>query len=247
MNSALTQYTTLPLSFALQLATAVLIFRKRQLRTFPVFFAYTIFHLVQAVLSFIAYRISYTAFFYEWWTGELVDVFFTLAVIQEVFLVTFRPYDELRRWGSRIYVVGALLLSLTSVVMGIRHPEGYSARVSALLTLDRSAMFVEVGLLLFLFLFCRLFGLTWRHYVFGIASGFVLIASVTMVAEGIRSHFGPPSDPWVLLLNTSAFTLGVGIWAYYFASAKSRVPLDQVPGTERLIAWNQALGEIGRR
>ena len=247
MNAALTQYTTLPLSFALQLATAIFIFRRKQLRTFPVFFGYTIFHLLQALLSFAAYRISYTAFFYEWWTGEIVDVFFTLAVIQEIFAVTFRPYEQLRRWGTRIYSVGAVLLCVVSVIMGIRHPEGYSARVSALLTLDRSAMFIEVGLLVFLFLFCRLFGLTWRHYVFGIASGFVLIAAVTMVAEAVRSHFGPPSDPWVLLLNTGAFTLGVGIWAYYFASAKSRVPLNQVPGTEKLLAWNRALGEIGRR
>lgn len=246
MNIALSQYTTLPLSFILQLATAVFILRRKQVRTFPVFFAYTIFHLVQAVLSFIAYRISYTAYFYETWTADMIDIFFTFAVIQEIFVITFQPYDALRRWGIRLYVTTIIVLSSTALFMGIQHPEGYSPRVSALLTLNRSGNFVQVGLLFFLFIFCRLFGMTWRHYVFGIASGFVVMAGIISTAEAVRTRVGPGADPWVMLCDTVAFTLAVGVWAYYFASAKSRVPLNQVPGTERLIAWNRALGEIGR-
>lgn len=243
---ALTQYTTLPLSFALQLATAIFIMRRKQVRTFPVFFAYTIFHLVQAILSFGAYRISYTVYFYEWWFGELLDIFFTFAVIQEIFVVTFQPYEALRRWGIRLYVSGVLLLATIAVFMGVQHPHGYTPRLSALLTLDRSASFVQIGLLFFLFLFCRLFGMTWRHYVFGIATGFVVMASMMTSGEAIRTHFGNSIDSWIMMSNAIAFTLGVGVWTYYFASEKSRVPLDQVPGTERLVSWNRALGEIRR-
>ncbi len=249
MNPALrlTYYTTLPLSFILQLAITVFMLRRKQVRTFPVFFAYTIFHLVQAVLSFIAYHISYTVLFYEWWTGEMLDIFFTFAVIQEIFVVTFQPYDSLRRWGIRLYGTGILVLSTASVFMGIRHPGGYTPRVSALFTLDRSGTFVQVGLLLFLFIFCRLFGMTWRHYVFGIASGFVVMAGIMTTGEAVRTHFGVLADPWLTLSNAMAFTLGVVVWTYYFASAKSRVPLDRVPGTEKLIAWNRVLGEIAKR
>jgi hypothetical protein len=250
MNAlAWTHYVTLPLSFVLQLATAVFILRRRQVQTFPVFLAYTVFHLLQGILSFIAYRISYTAYFYEWWVGELLDVFFAFAVIQEIFVTTFKPYEALRRWGTRLYMGVVVLLSTISVFMGIQYPHGYSPRVSALFTLDRSANFVEIGLLFFLFLFCRLFGMTWRHYVFGIAAGFVLTASTMAGGEAIRSHFGRLGnsvDAWVGMTDAVGFMLAVAVWAYYFASSKSRVPLDKVPGTEKLVAWNRALSGIER-
>src|SRR5512146_1162470 len=227
------QYINLPVSFVLQLATAILIVRRNQRSTFPVFFTYTIFHLIQAIASFIAFHISYTVFFYEWWTGELLDVFFALAVIQEVFIVTFQPYQSLSRWASRIYNAGTIVLCLTAVLIGVKYPHGYSPRVSVWLTLDRSAFFIEVGLLFFLLVFCRLFGLSWRHYVFGIASGFVLMASVSTISETLRTHFGVSVDSWVSILNAVSFTGAVTIWTYYFASARSRVALDWVPGTDR--------------
>ncbi|HEU5404163.1 MAG TPA: hypothetical protein VFU86_22595 [Terriglobales bacterium] len=244
---SLLQYTTLPLAFALQLLTAVLILRRKQVHTFPVFFAYTVFHLAQAIVSFVAFRISYKVYFYEWWAGELLDVFLSLAVLQEIFRVTFQPYDALRRWSAWIYFLVAVLLCGSALVMGYRHPAGYSPRVAALLTLDRSANFVFVGLLLFLFLFYRLFGMTWRHYVFGIASGFVLMASMVTASEALRTYFGQQFDSWATAANALAFTFAVALWTYYFGSKRSRVALDQVPGTEKLITWNRALGEIGRR
>ena len=179
----------------------------------------------------------------------MLDVFFAFAAIQEIFLVTFRPYEELRRWGSRLYVSGAILLSANALIMGIEHPQGYSPRVSALLTLDRSADFVQLGLLLFLFLACGLFGMTWRHYVFGIASGFAVMAAMTTSGEAIRTHYASYDsavDTFVMVFNAVAFTVAVSVWTYYFVSKKSRVPLDQVPGTEKLIAWNHALAGLGR-
>lgn len=243
----LTQYTTVPLAFALQLITALFIVRRKQVGVFPVFFVYTVFHIVQAILSFVAFRISYTAYFYEWWTGEMLDVFLSLAVIQEIFRVSFNPYDALRRWSFWTYFLVTLLLCGSALVMGYEHPEGYSPLISALVTLDRSASFVSLGLVLFLFLFYRLFGMTWRHYVFGIASGFVLVASITTTSEAVRTYFGMRVDSLVTLANALAFTLAVALWSYYFVSSKSRVALDQVPGTEKLVAWNRALGEIGQR
>lgn len=243
----LTHYTTVPLAFLLQLATAIFIIRRKQLSTFPVFFAYTIFHVIETGASFIAYKISYLAYFYTYWSGEMLDTVFTLAVIQEIFVVAFQPYEALRFWGSRIYVAGTVLLLTAAVFMGVKHPAGYSPRLSVLITIDRSAIFVQIGLLFFLFFFCRLFGMTWRHYVFGIASGFVLVAGLITTAEAMRTNFGKSVDFVVWLINALAYTIGVGVWTYYFASSKSRVPLDRVPGTEKLIAWNRALGDIGRR
>ncbi len=87
--------------------------------------------------------------------------------------------------------------------------------------------------------------MTWRHYVFGIASGFVIMSAIMTTSEAIRTHFGVTAGSWITVMGPIGFTLGVVIWTYYFASVKSRVALDNVPGTERLIAWNRALGELG--
>ena len=240
-------YFAWAVSCCLQAAIAILILRRKQTRVFPIFFTYTVFHVIQALLSFVAYRISYTFYFYEWWTGELLDALITLAVLQEIFSVTFRPYDALRAWGTRLYVTVVIILCFVSVLMAMQHSHGDQPQIVALLTLQRSATFMQMGLLLFLFVFCRLFGMSWRHYVFGISSGLALMASIVTIGVAMRIHMGRSAEPWVGMFESAGFCLGVVVWAYYFASAKSRVPLDHVPGTERLIAWNQALGDIGRR
>ncbi len=247
MKWTLSNYLMVGASLLLQLATAFFLLKKNQVRTFPLFFAYTVFHIANQVLGVIAFHISYIFYFYEFWTGEMLDILLTLAVIQEIFLVAFKPYEALRRWGSGLYIAATLLLCSVAVIMGVQHPKGYSPLVSTLLTLNRSSNFVTVGLLFFLFLFCQLFGLTWRHYVFGIASGFALMGSIITATEAVRTHFGSAVDGWTKIIEPAGFTLGVAVWTYYFASSKSRVALDQVPGTEHLIAWNQALAEIGRR
>lgn len=243
-----TNYGSWALAFVLQAAIAILIVRRKQLRRFPVFFSYTIFHLLQAVLTFVAFKISYAFYFYEWWSGEILDALITLAVIQEIFLVTFEPYDALRRWGSWLYVGGTITLCLLALLMSGQHPQGESSvRVAVLFTLQRSAAFIEIGLMFFLLLFCRLFGMTWRHYVFGIATGLVVMAAIYTAATTVRTHMGGAAEPWTGLVESAGFALGIVIWTYYFASAKSRLALDRVPGTEKLIMWNRALDQVGRR
>lgn len=235
------------LSFAFQTLTALLILRRKQTRNFPIFFAYTLFHLVQAISAFAAYRLSYTFYFYVYWIGETLDGLVTLAVIQEIFRVTLYPYLVLRRWGTRLYIGLAFLLCLLVLFMATQKASGHSdLLVLALLVLQRSAAIVQLGLIVFLFLFCRLFGLTWRHYVFGMATGFALMAAVYSLSAAIQTYFGSSLNSWIGMAESAAFTAAIAIWMYYFASSRSRVPLDQVPGTERLVAWNRALANLGR-
>lgn len=79
---------------------------------------------------------------------------------------------------------------------------------------------VELGLLFFLFVFCKLFGMSWRHYVFGIAAGLIVAASIGMASRAIRTHVGQAGNYWFDLVAPSGYTIGILMWAYYFASAK---------------------------
>jgi hypothetical protein len=240
-------YVLWALSFSFQATIVALMVKRNQIRTFPVFFAYTVFELIDAFVIFSAYKTSYTVYFYTWWTSEIVDALITLAVIQEIFLVIFQPYDALRKWGTRLFFSTTIALCLVMLLFANQHSVGLSPRVIVLTTLDRSAGCIEIGLLFALFIFCRLFGMTWRHYVFGIASGLLVGAAIYTVGFSVATYIGTAFSGWTGIVNSSGLFLGILIWTYYFGSAKSRVPLDQVPGTERLIAWNQALGDIGRR
>ena len=240
--------TTWGLSFVVQIVTLIFLTRRKLMRQFPVFYGYTVFHVIRGAAEIIAWNISYTAYFYVWWTFELVDSLLTLAVIQEIFAVTFEPYEELKQWGGRFFMILAIVLCFVAVLTATNSPNpDYTPRVQMLLTLQRSVSFVEVGLLFFLFVLCRLFGMTWRHYTFGIASGFVVMSSIYTAANAVRMHYGNAVDAWTGLSESAGFALAVFVWTYYFASSKSRVPLDDVPGTAQLVAWNRALADIGQR
>jgi len=240
--------TTWGLSFVVQIVTLIFLTRRKLMRQFPVFYGYTVFHVIRGAAEIIAWNISYTAYFYVWWTFELVDSLLTLAVIQEIFAVSFEPYQELKRWGSRFFMILTIVLCVIAVLTATNSPNpDYSPRVQMLLTLQRSVSFVEVGLLFFLFILCQLFGMTWRHYTFGIASGFVVMSSIYTASNAIGIHYGNDVAGWTGIAESAGFTLAVFVWTYYFASSKSRVPLDDVPGTAQLVAWNRALAEIGQR
>ena len=240
--------TSWGLSFVVQLITLILLTRRKLMRQFPVFYGYTVFHVIRGAAEIIARSISYTAYFYVWWTLELVDSLVTLAVMQEIFAVTFEPYDELKRWGSRFFMILTIVLCAIAVLTATNSPHpDYTPRVQMLLTLQRSVSFIQVGLLFFLFILCRLFGMTWRHYTFGIASGFVVMSSIYTASNAIGMHYGNEVVAWTGIAESAGFTLAVFVWTYYFASSKSRVPLDNVPGTAQLVEWNRALGEIGQR
>src|SRR6185369_5058842 len=244
----LVMYTIWALLFVAQIITLIVLTRRKLMVQFPVFYGYTLFHVIQGVAEIIAWKISYTAYFYVWWTLELLEALVTLAVIQEIFAVTFEPYDELRRWGSRLFMILTIVLcAITVLTVRVAPNPDFSPRVQVLLTLQRSVSFFEVGLLFFLFVLCRLFGMTWRHYTFGIASGFVVMSSIYTAANAVRMHYGNAVDAWTGLSESAGFALAVFVWTYYFASSKSRVPLDDVPGTAQLVAWNRALADIGQR
>lgn len=235
-------------STLLHFAIAYVMLRRKLLRTFPVFFAYTIFHAIDGVTGYFLFRASQSVYFWFYWGGEGVDAFMTLAVIQEVFRVAFAPYEALRALGVRIFNWLTVVLCIIAVITAVIAPASeINETMAALFVLDRSVQMIELGLVFFLFVFCKLFGMTWRHYVFGIAAGLAVMTSIGMVVLTIRTWVGQSGNAWYSLAAPGGFTLGNAVFAYYFASVKSVVPLKIIPRTEQLISWNRALLELRQR
>lgn len=238
-------YAIWVIAILLHMAIAFVMFRRRLLRVYPCFFLYTAYHALHSILGLLLYHMSQKAYFWFYWSGEAVDAFLTFLVLREIFKVTFAPYPVLRKFGLAIFNWVALGLCLFAAISAVASPDIEADAIMAVIfVMDRSIQLVELGLVLFLFAFCNIFGMTWRNYAFGIAVGMAVIASIGTLVFTLRAWIGQSGNPWFVLISPLGFTIGNAIFAYYFASRKSEVPLSIVPRTDLLIAWNQALSRV---
>jgi hypothetical protein len=238
-----TQIAIWVLSPLLLTAVAVGMIRKSLLREMPLFFCYTVFHILAVVAFTIAYRNSYAAYFYVYWGSEAIDALLTLLVLQEIFGIVFRPYDSLRSLGGTVFRVGLIVLVAVAVVSTKGLGDyGTTKRVAALIAVQRSTQFVEIGMIIILFMFSRLFGLTWRNYVFGVTLGFGLIASICGPGLALRALTPPPFDRWAEAVLPFGFMMGALVWGYYLLMPSSSFEIDRAQvDASRLKGWNRAL------
>jgi hypothetical protein len=213
---------------ALLAVVPVFMYARRLHKNFPIFFFYTLFETFEFLLLFSAYMAGHA-------TGVLYRYVFiaTLAgstalrfgIIQEIFNNVFRDYSRLERlaatsmrWFTGLLVLAAILTTFYSsgtapdnLLVGVR-------------LLDRSVTVIQAGLLLFLFLFSRVFGLSWRSYTFGIAFGFAIFASTeiagwTLGLIALTEH----SKNLLDLLPTGSYHVSVLVWLGYLLAAEKPV------------------------
>jgi hypothetical protein len=232
----------------LQAGIAIAMYRRNQHREFPAFWWYTVFHVLQSITAFVANSMSYTVFFYVYWGTEAVDAIFTLAVIQEIFSKVFDPYSALRKLGTALFRWLAIVLCLLAIVSAALAPGVAADRfIRGLLAMERSIQLIQTGVLLFLFLFSKLFGLSWRHHIFGMALGFGVYASTSLVASSLEAQFGKPVFAICSNLLASSYAMGAYIWSCYFLYKKSPDPVSQIPSSGQLHQWNNALAGLLNR
>jgi hypothetical protein len=224
--------------------------RRKLVRELPVFFVYTIYHVAQYCAEMIAYKKSYAAYFYTYWTTEVIDALFVLLVLQEIFSQVFRPYEALRSVGVALFRGALLVLVAAGIVIALGVPRvvQYSDRVNALVTVQRSTLFVQAGLILFLMLSSRLFGLAWRNYVFGISLGFGGMACVSGLGSAIASHVPPPFNDWFIQSIAYGFMVAIVVWFYYFVAPWSSLQVNRAEiDASPLSDWNLALERYLKR
>jgi cytochrome c biogenesis protein CcdA len=216
---------------------------RRLHRAFPVFFAYVLAQIATFVLIFPIYRSeSVGAFFYAYWGTTAVSIFLGFRVLHEVFLDVFRPYHTLRDLGSVLFKWAGLVMLLVAGVVAASTPASDDPILQGIMTLQRSMRVVQVGLVIFLLVFSRYLGITWRQKSFGIALGFGWFASVELVLGAlIVSHLGPGNHTRGLI-NMAAYNMAVLVWLGY-AMMKSPAREDATH-TLRTQRWEQSLSDI---
>jgi hypothetical protein len=228
----------------------VLMWRKKLHREFPVFFALVTAECIDSWIAMPIKAFSYKAFFIEYYAVAAIISILGFAVLREVFLHIFRPYDALRNFGKMLFRWSAAVLILVATVMTISSaPLTNAPVVNFILTLDRSVRLMQCGLVIFLYLFARQLGLTERHRVFGISLGFGVFASVHLMTVTLTALIpaatSPSSPSMMYLLNVPyqlAWMVTVAIWSVYMYNPepeRRRATVLELPES-----WNYRLAEI---
>ena len=226
----------------LQGALAVVLWRRKVHRAFPVFFTYLLAQIAIFALTFpLRSADLYEWYFYTYWTGAAIIALLSFRVIHEIFLDVFRPYHMLKDLGTVLFKWTGLVMLLVSVVVAFSNSSHGDPLVQAVTLLQRSVRMVQCGLILFLLLFSQFLGVSRKQHSFGIAAGFGLYASVELILLALYAG-GYLRERPMNLINAFTFTLAIGIWMVY-ALSRSAVR-DTATNPLQTQRWERSLADL---
>lgn len=235
---------------ALLAGVALAMFRRGLHRDYPMFFLYAIWQVVFTPLLFVldhlpSVSIRQYQFFY--WTSELGCIVLRFAIIYEIFIVLFRPYRAVKQLVVVVIGVGLVALLVVSVVAAVPGPwAGYwDWTEGAILLLDRAVSIVQCGLLIMLFGLSWYFNLSWRSYLFGIASGFGVFSATQIAISALRAE-ATQAEPLNFVIMGS-YHVCVLIWTLYLLiPERAAIQVMSVPAVD-LESWNRELERLLQR
>jgi len=230
----------------LQAVMAGFMLKRKLYRKYPVFFAYTVSHVIRFVVLFSLYHHgSKEAYRETYLVADVLDAALAFAAIYEVFSNVFRAYEEIRKLAGIVFRWALIVLVFVAVLTATGSTGADTRRILAgLFAFDQGVNIVRGGLLLLLLLFCSYLRLSWDHFVFGIAVGFALESSVELVAFATLAHLGPVGSWALSLILAAAYNCAVLVWLYYLLSPAPAEHPAKLPSHSELDDWNQALREL---
>jgi hypothetical protein len=226
----------------LQAIVAGVMCQRKLHRTFPMFFAYLVAQIAFFIILFPIQRSgAYELFFYSYWATTSVSVVLGFRVIHEIFLDVFRPYHTLRDLGTVLFRwAGFVMLMVAAVVAASVSGPTDDPFANSIIMLQRTMRVVQVGLVLFLLVFSRYLGITWKQKSFGMSLGFGVFAGIEMLLVSWGNVMKHPDS--VALVNMAAYDATILIWMGYMLSrSPERLPADNALQTRR---WEESLNGI---
>lgn len=225
----------------MQVALAVAVWRRKLLRNYPYFFAYIVSEVMLFLVLFMNEK-NPDVYFYLYWVGATISAVLGFKVIHEVFSDVLKPFHALQDFSSMLFRWAGLVVMLIAIMSAIGSAGSAMGSLAAgLLTLERSVRVMQCGLVLFLLMFSRYLGSSWRHRSFGIALGFGIFAVVEFALLGLQ--FANVIDRSTLnIFSMGAYDTAIMIWfAYVIAPAPK---LASAPVLLQPQRWDLSLGEL---
>ncbi len=176
----------------LLLFLALLMWRRKVYRQFPVFLVFAVVIPVEQLILFAADvlpSISPTSWWYVFWAGLLAEALVKFALIGEIFGAVFGLYPSVAKLGKLLISgVGVVLVFLATVAAAYTTKDNSHWIVSGAHILEQTIFMIECGLILFLFVFAGYFRLRWNQSLFGIAFGLGVSACVPLATWALMAN-----------------------------------------------------------
>src|SRR5271166_4900459 len=102
----------------LQSVVAVILWRRKLRKQFPVFFLFLLAQVANFAVIFPLWLTGeYSWYFGFFWLGEAVNAVLGFKVIHEIFVDVFRPYHTLKDLGTLLFKWAGVVMLLVSVVV----------------------------------------------------------------------------------------------------------------------------------
>jgi hypothetical protein len=203
---------------------------QRKLHTvFPRFFSYIVFQVVKSCVLYFVARYSDAVYFDAYWTGNAISVILTVTVMDEILHKLFKEYGGPQNLGSVIFRWACGLLLLLAIVTALSTQQENADRVvSSVLAFDRSVRLMQCGLICLLLILCRFLKNCWRQWVFGIALGFGIFASIELILVSFAMRYGNNFGGIVSLLKSAAYNSVTLVWIFYLRQRRESIPEMQL-------------------
>jgi hypothetical protein len=233
-------YVSWLLGPVLQITVLIFMIRRKLRVVFPRFFSYIVLQIVKSGILFLIYRYRQENYFDAYWSGNAISVLLVVTVMDEILHNLLKQYGGIQSLTSIIFRWACGLLLLLSIVNAFSSQQTSADRVvSAVLAFDRSVRVMQCGLFFLLIILCRLLRNCWRQYVFGIALGFGIFASIELMLVSIVMHFGDGPAAILSLVKSAAYNGVTLVWIMYLR--RQSEPILELDVAPQLIALNVSL------
>ena len=220
--------TYIPLALLLLLLWTLI--RVRAYRVVPCFFAYTSFAVAADATRFVFHN-YYEAYYATYWITEAGYDVLGVIVMYEVFRSVLQNLT--RTWWGQLIFPASLLLGIG---MSLARAHSAPPRVSGLLYYivvgEIAVRCIQAIIFTLLVALVLIFGLRWRQYAFGIATGFGGYSFVALLMTTKFSDFGTGFKfLWGRTLLV-AYSVAVLIWIWFFSAPQEpETPNPNLPGS----------------
>jgi hypothetical protein len=222
-------------------AIAVIMYRRKQHRLYPIFWIYICFQLARIIVVNVVFlNTSYSLYFYGYWTASICSVFFTLLLLRSIFVTVLRTsgLKKTRRVG---YEVALGILWCIGLVMAIQQT-GARTFGDMMTRAEQTVSFTAVGMLLFVVGSSIFLGIKWNPGLSYIAGGLGVLGTVDLLVYTFwrkGTHYGSHTllVGWIETVTLNAVA---AIFAVYFLPLRTEAQVPE-PIKPQVVEWLKSM------
>ncbi len=199
-----------------------LMLRNRAYKVCPWFFTYIFFGVAADVARFVTHNHPHS-YYATYWITEAGYGILGILVMYELIHLVLR--NLIRTWWGRLIFPAAMLVGvILSVARAHAAPPQFSGIAYCIVAGEIAVRCVQVLVFVVTVAIVLIFGLRWRQYPFGIATGFGLYSVIALLMTMKFSDFGTRFTFLLSLTLLVAYSFAVLIWIWFFSAPQKPDP-----------------------